>query len=156
MSLLVRPNISINDAKKITPNYLGNEFGGLKDRVLFELAKNEISKLPEPFFVSLTTLDTHISPNPYYDPECERKFNDFRDAVYCTGEIVGNFINWLKKQPYWDRTTIVIMGDHQAASRFLSKSEVYNVFINSKQTTNLNNRKFTTYDFAPTILEATG
>ena len=48
------------------------------------------------------------------------------------------------------------MGDHQIASRLLSSSQIYNVIINSKQSANITERKYTTYDFAPTILEAMG
>ena len=143
-------------AAKLTKDYSGNQFGGLKDRVLFELAKDEISSLKEPFFVALTTLDMHGAPEVYHDPECPNKFGDIRDAVYCTQKSLETFVNWLKAQPFWDRTTLVIMGDHQMASRMLSSSQVFNVFVNSVASTPLKDRKFTTYDFAPTILEAMG
>ena len=143
-------------ASKLRRDYLGNEFGGLKDRVFFELAKDEISKLKEPFFVALTTLDMHGAPEVYYDPECEKKFNDIRDAARCTGQSVEKFINWLKKQPFWERTTVLLMGDHQMSSKFFSSSQVFNVFINSAVSTNNKQRDFTSYDFAPSILDAMG
>lgn len=143
-------------AGKLRKDYLGNEFGGLKDRVLFELAKDEISKLKEPFFVALTTLDTHGAPEVYYDPECEKKFDDVRDAASCTAQSVEQFINWLKKQPFWDRTTVLLTGDHQMASKLFSSAQVFNVFINSAVSTDKRQREFTTYDLAPSILDAMG
>ena len=145
-----------NDAAKITPNYMGNKFGGLKDRVFLELVKTEISKLKEPFFATLTTLDAHSFPNIYYDPECKKTFNDPRDVAYCTDQMIENFISWLKEQSYWNKTTVVLMGDHQVPSRFISTSEIFNVFVNSKQSTNNTKRQFTTYDLAPSFLEAIG
>lgn len=143
-------------AKKIRKDYKGNEFGGLKDRVLFEVAKDEILNLKEPFFVTLTTLDTHSAPDVYYDPDCEKKFNDIRDAIHCTGQSVENFIDWLKKQPFWKNTTLLIMGDHQMASRLFSKSQTFNVFVNPVVSTNNKTREFTTYDFSASVLDAIG
>lgn len=145
-----------NKAKKIRKDYKGNEFGGLKDRVLFEVAKDEILNLKEPFFVALTTLDTHDAPDVYYDPDCEKKFNDIRDAIYCTGQSVESFINWLKKQPFWKNTTLLIMGDHQMSSKLFSKSQTFNVFINPVISTDNKTRKFTTYDFSASVLDAMG
>ena len=145
-----------DDAKKITKDYKGNVFGGLKDRVLFELLKKEIASLKEPFFATATSLDMHDYPKAYYDPECKKIYNDVRDIAHCTGTAVENFITWLEKQPFYKNTTLVILGDHQIPRKFISKSQVLNIFINSKKTTDLTNRKFTTFDFAPTILEAAG
>lgn len=143
-------------ASKIDKNYLGNHFGGLRDKVLFEIAKKEVAKLKEPFFATITTLDMHTSPSVFYDPECKKRFNDIRDAASCTSSSLESFVKWLQKQPYWKNTTLVILGDHKIPLRLLSQSQPLNIFINSKvQTSNLK-RAFTTYDYAPTIMEAMG
>lgn len=144
------------DAAKITKDYEGNVFGGLKDSVLFELAKKEISGLKQPFFATITSLDMHEYPEVYYDPACERKFGNVRDAASCTAKSVENFVNWFKQQPFYKNTTLVILGDHQVYTKFLSASPVLNIFINSAKSTDFTDRKFTTLDFAPTILEAAG
>ena len=120
------------------------------------MAKNEISNLKEPFFATLTSLDMHFHPELFYDPDCEKKFNDVRDIAACTGKSLENFVNWLKKQPFYKNTTLVILGDHKINTKFLSKSQVLNIFVNSAKTPDTTNRKFTTFDFAPTILEAAG
>ncbi len=143
-------------ASKIDKNYLGNHFGGLRDKVLFEIAKKEVAKLKEPFFATITTLDMHTSPSVFYDPECKKRFNDIRDAASCTSSSLESFVKWIQKQPYWENTTLVILGDHKIPIRYMSKSNPLNIFINSKvQTSNLK-RAFTTYDYAPTIMEAMG
>jgi hypothetical protein len=67
-----------------------------------------------------------------------------------------NFVTWLKQQPFWENTTLVILGDHKISQRYISKSNPLNIFVNSKATTNNFDRKFTTYDYAPTIMEAAG
>ena len=144
------------DASKITKDYKGNRFGGLKDRVIFEIAKKEILSLKQPFFISIASLDTHSYPEIFYDPDCSKKFNNYLDAVKCTGDIVVSFVDWLKKQSFWNNTTLVIIGDHKFGNEKFSKNHIINIFINSKKTPHDTNKVFTTYDLAPTILEATG
>ena len=144
------------DASQITKDFKGNEFSGLKDRIFFDLAKTEILKLKQPFFVTLTSLDMHGFPSFYLDPICEKKFGDIRDSAHCTNKSVEKFFEWLRKQPFYENTTVVILGDHQLSGKYLRKSQVLNIFVNSAKSTDLRKRKFTTYDFAPTILEAAG
>lgn len=144
------------DASKITKDYKGNRFGGLKDRVLFEMVKKEILSLKQPFFMNITSLDTHTYPEIFYDQDCAKKFNTPLDAVNCTGEIVVSFVDWLKKQSFWKNTTLVIIGDHKFGDEKFSKNHIINIFINSKKLPFNTNKIFTTYDLAPTILEATG
>lgn len=143
-------------ASEISKDFLGNDFGGLRDKVLFEVAKDELSKLKEPFFATITTLDMHTSPSVYYDPDCEKKFGDIRDAASCTAKSLESFVKWLQKQPYWKNTTLIILGDHKIPIKYISKSQPLNIFINSKAQTDNLKRDFTSYDYAPTIMEAMG
>ncbi|MFR0813864.1 MAG: sulfatase-like hydrolase/transferase [Enterococcus casseliflavus] len=77
---------------------------------------------------------------------------------------LGDFIAWIKAQPFYENTTIVIAGDHLNMDQgyFASIEETYqrtvfNLFINSPITT-LNNteRQFSTLDLFPTTLAALG
>lgn len=78
---------------------------------------------------------------------------------------IGEFIDWLKKQPFYNDTTIVIMGDHMSmAAEYIHKTydsdyerTVMNVIINSQKKTAFNHQRlFTAFDLYPTILNAMG
>lgn len=137
-------------------------FGGLSDRTLFEYAKKELMEFApdKPFLLTLFSLDTH-DPNHYTDPQCPQKFRDIRDAYLCTDSIVGKFVSWLKTTPYWQNTTVVILGDHLLPTRMRTKGHpkrrVLNVFLNLPEDLKISpNRHISGLDIAPTLLESTG
>ena len=134
----------------------GSKFGGMRDKVLFEAAKDELLSLKQPFFLTLTTLDTHSTPTYFLDPDCKPEYNDERDAVKCADNNLKNFVNWLKKQDFYDNTTVIIMGDHlyPKSSRF--GTEIYNVVLNPYTKLQPQDHEWTTYDLAPTILTSIG
>ncbi len=141
---------------------LSGTFGGISDEALFSFAKKKLAAFnPEkPFFLTLFTLDTH-TPTPHRSPSCPTIFNDLRDVYMCSDYTVYQFINWLKTSPYWENTTVVIMGDHLLPSRIKTnghpKRGVYNVFLNLPENLHIMPKKiFSTYDFAPSILESLG
>lgn len=141
------------------PQYQGT-FDGLSDRALFTYAKKEIQNFSsdKPFMLTLFSLDTHL--NTYYeDSQCKKYFNDLRDVYLCTDEIVDEFISWLKQSPYWQNTTVVIIGDHLLPARIPTIGRphrgIYNVFLNTPPELHINpHKKFTTLDLTPTILES--
>ena len=135
-------------------------FGGINDRTLFDIARQEIINFDKdkPFLLTLFTLDTH-TPSYYKDPACKQEFNDLRDAFMCTDKIVTEFIDWLKTSPYWENTTVVIIGDHLLSTRIKTdghpKHAIYNVFLNLPEGLAIkNNKLFSTFDLTPTILES--
>ncbi len=137
----------------------GNNFGGLKDRMLFEAAKSELKNLKQPFMLVLTTLDMHSSPNYFLDEGCETKFGDIRDAVGCVERNVKDFVEWLKKQEFYENTTIILSGDHIGNFESMlpsSSASTYNTIINSASKNLLKKHLWTTYDLAPTILNSLG
>lgn len=153
------------DEGKIDNNYY--EWWGYEDAKLFEYAKEmlaEISKNDKPFNLTMLTTDTHFTDG-YLDDSCMNKFDvTYSNAIYCSDSKIGDFIEWLKEQVFYEDTTIVIVGDHYTMQngfyddRDYSKRSVYNVFINSKIESNFNNknRVFTTMDMFPTTLAALG
>lgn len=141
--------------------YMGT-FGGVSDRTLFEYAKVKISEFDEdrPFFLTLFSLDTHM-PGYYLDKKCEEVFGDLRDAYLCSDKGVYEFIEWFKSTKYYDNTTVVIVGDHNLSYKLKGKAKakhgIYNVFLNTAENLKIDDNKiFSTYDLAPTILEAVG
>lgn len=142
------------------------EWWGYEDTKLFEFAKTkllEISKESEPFNFTLLTADTHFVDG-YLDDICPTEFNSqYANVFNCADIMIVNFINWIKKQDFYDNTTIIISGDHLTMqSGFYEESDsyqrtIFNTFINSKiDTTNNKNRVFSAFDMYPTTLAALG
>ena len=137
---------------------------GIEDAKMVEFAKEElikISSLEKPFAFSVFFEDTHF-PSGYFDEECENKYprqihNVFRNM----SKRVNNFVNWIKEQPFYKDTVIVILGDHLYMGSDLydnarsdSKRHAYNAFINAgKSAEHSKNRNFCTFDYFPTILD---
>ena len=150
--------------KKIAKDYYTN--WGFEDSILFDIAKEEITKLSkedEPFnFVTLTTA-THF-PDGYVEDSCMEKYEDsYSNSIDCSSSQIKEFIEWIKKQDFYDDTTIVISGDHltMQADFFddnqFDKRTIYNLFINSAiSEENSKVRYFTTMDMYPTTLAAMG
>ena len=145
---------------------------GYEDKKLYEFAKKqllEISKNDEPFNFTMLTADSHATDG-YLDDSCERPYdNQYLNVFHCTDKMLSQFINWLKKQDFYDNTTIVITGDHVTMQKDymnlydISEADkhydrkVFNTFINSKvKADNYHNIKFSTIDIFPTTLAALG
>lgn len=140
---------------------------GFEDKYLFEYAKKELLELEKegkPFNLTLLTSDTHF-PDGYTDSSCKlSKQKEYIDALSCSSNKVYSFVEWLKKQSFYNNTTTVIVGDHismandkEIFSIAVEDRRVYNVFINSyAKSNNTKNRGFTHMDLYPTILASIG
>lgn len=139
---------------------------GFNDNYMYEIAKkrlDKISKNGEPFNLHLISIDTHFIDG-YVGDYSETKYKaQYENAYATTSRLTYEFIEWLKEQPYYENTTIVIMGDHLSMQdNFFKKRDakdryVYNVIINPyKKTDNNSNRIVTALDSYPTIICALG
>lgn len=169
-----------NSAKKEGYIDLGyKEFWGHEDLILYERAKDQLTELAskdEPFNLTMLTLDSHF-PSGYHCKICEKKYNtQYQNALACSDKQLGDFFGWIKEQPFFENTTIVIVGDHTsmvAEGEQIWKTlpddydrTVYNAFCNSVYETNTNGkslkninqngRLFSTMDIFPTTLAALG
>lgn len=141
-------------------------FWGYEDDILFDYAKEkllEISKSDEPFNFTMLTVDTHF-PDGYLSDFCETTDdNMYLNSVVCSSYQVNSFIKWLKKQSFYENTTIVISGDHISMNNYSFDDieyydrSIYNAFINSSIGTSCNKeRLFNTFDMMPTVLASLG
>lgn len=140
---------------------------GYEDSKLYEFAKEkltEISDSDEPFNFTMLTADTHFTDG-YVDESCDNVYEyQYLNAYNCTDKMLGEFIDWIKQQDFYENTTIVIVGDHLSMQGNLNDMfdvsgdrYIYNTFINSKlDTSNNKNRSFTSMDIYPTILASLG
>mgnify|MGYP004533835783 FL=1 len=143
----------------------GTTWWGYTDNLLFEFAKEkilELSEKDEPFNFTMLTADTHF-PDGYLCEDCEEKWDEqYKNVISCSSKRVGELVEWLKQQDFYDNTTIVISGDHLTMQQDFFEDEDYNktvlnVIINSEaETENMKNRQYSTMDLYPTTLSALG
>ena len=141
---------------------------GYTDKLLFEFAKEKITYLSEQeetFNFTMLTADTHFTDG-YWCEDCQDKWRgQYENVISCSSKHVGEFIEWIKQQDFYDNTTIVISGDHltMQPNFFLQdeddeyKKTVLNLIINPAiQPKNSINRLYSTMDLYPTTLGALG
>ncbi len=145
-----------------------NEFWGMEDEKMFEMARatvSEAARSGEPFNVTMLTVDTHF---PGY--ECDNCREDFPDeeTIYgntlsCSSRQVSDFVDWLRDQPFYKDTVVVITGDHPTMEKDYIKPpegyirKTFTCVLNAgvtPQTTTC--RDFATFDLFPTALSAMG
>lgn len=140
-------------------------YWGLYDDDLFVLVKaklKELHKKPQPFNLTITTIDTH-GPDGHISKYCRNKgVREFKGIVECTANQVADFVGFMKRNGYLKDTNVVILGDHLAMYNPLHKEldqvkerHIYNRFISTDLI--LKNREnILHFDLFPTILEFTG
>lgn len=151
--------------KMIPKNY--KVWWGFEDKKLYEFSKTKLLKLAkkdEPFNFTLLTVDSHPSDG-WLDPSCPEKFDTkYGNVIYCADKLVNEFISWIKKQDFYEDTTVIVVGDHlyMEANDFMKTIEnndryVYDVILNSSvKTKNTKNREFSALDMFPTTLASLG
>lgn len=157
-------------SEKIPPDYY--VWWGYEDQKLYEYAKEKITELSrreDPFHLLCLTVDTH-HVDGWICPLCENVYEDtYANAWNCASRQAADFLEWIKQQPFYDNTTIVITGDHCSMNPYFYKGydydkhkgetqrKVYNAIINpAVEPVQEQNRKFTTMDLFPTVLAALG
>lgn len=154
------------DQGLIPPDY--KEFWGYEDHKLFDFAKDtlkELSEGEEPFAFTMLTVDTHF-PEGYECKYCPHTFdNQYANAYACSSKQTADFVEWLKKQDFYENTTVILAGDHCTMGGWFVEDvpesydrKTYVSVINSAATSAYpsNRRTYTTLDMFPTTLSAMG
>ena len=142
---------------------------GMEDLYLFEYARQkltEISSSEQPFAFTMLTVDTH-HVGGYQCELCQPSATGetYDQSISCSSRQVAAFVDWIKAQPFYENTTIIIVGDHESMDNGYFQRMVdedyqrmmYNCFINSPVTTKrVHNRQWTTVDLFPTTLASLG
>lgn len=142
---------------------------GFEDKKLFEFAREDLTALSEqdtPFYYTITTNDTHRSDG-YTDPICPtNKEYPMQNAISCVDTMLSDFLDWIMEQPFYENTTIVIVGDHLAHEEVYTKSlepksehRIFNLILNSNSPYGHEpqyNRDFWAADMYPTVVSALG
>ncbi len=99
------------------PSYRNN--WGLFDDSLFAEAKKQwdiLSTGSQPFNLTLLTVDTH-HPSGWPSATCQpysENSNGILQAVHCTDQLVGQFIEDLRQSVVFENTVVALMSDHLA------------------------------------------
>ena len=141
---------------------------GMEDLHLFEYAKQElteISQQSEPFAFTMLTVDTHHIGG-YQCEYCRGEYEEtYEQSISCSSRQVLEFVNWLKAQPFYENTTVVITGDHLSMDNGYFQRNVdenyqrmvYHCILNSAvESGNTKNREYCGVDLFPTTLAAMG
>lgn len=141
---------------------------GITDRTVLEISKHILDTLSRKtnFSLTIATIETH-SPYGFYNKNCEDKPQDFSEqasleaTVRCASKDTRKFINWVKEQPFYPNTEVVIVGDHLFAGKYLvdqnkQKRRWHDLFVGPESVPEKTKRAFTSVDMAPTILESLG
>lgn len=137
----------------------------LRDDRLYIEAKKELirlSTIDKPFAFVMMTMDTHFGDEYFDEKNCDAVYDERYKNVYgCASKKIGNFINWIKQQPFYNDTAIVVVGDHLVMNDTIFAEDEerrnLNIFINSStKPYKSKERKFSSFDIYPTILESMG
>ena len=149
-------------------------FWGYEDDKLYEYAKDELTRLYEtgkPFHLMMETADTH-TPEGYLSPSAPTPYDSkYANAVRYSQEQTVEFVRWIQAQPFYENTTIILIGDHLTmAKKFIQSLEgiedyhrsCYNLIINPAgdlgeiSEERRFSRKWAAFDMFPTILASIG
>lgn len=87
---------------------------GVHDHIVLNRFFEDIKKEQQPFLATVFTLSSH---EPYDVPMAPHFTGDdettlFKNAFYYTDSTIGNFIEKIKKEPWWQNTLVVLVADH--------------------------------------------
>jgi phosphoglycerol transferase len=152
-----------HDNNYIPDNY--KVWWGIEDRKLYQFAKNKIAEITqeEPFFITILTADSHFTGG-YLDEQAEIVFDSqYKNVLRDMSKQLYAFLEWLCLQPFYESTTVVILGDHlyMDSSFFLKdfRGERYpiNIFINSVLPQSETKRRVLShFDILPLLVESIG
>lgn len=143
-------------------------FWGYEDEKLFSFAREEVIRLSAqeaPFHLSILTVDTHFEDG-YICKRCQQTQDEqYANVILCSDCQVAEFIAWLQKQPCYENTAVVLVGDHLTMDSDFCRDipsdydrRVYTAFLNAacvpKDATM--RRQYSTFDLFPTTLAALG
>ncbi len=145
---------------------------GYEDDKLYEFAKKELTRLYEtgkPFHFAMETADTHF-PDGYLTPGSPTPYeSQYANVILYSQEQTVKFIRWIQQQPFYENTTIVLIGDHLSMDqKFFENFDpnyrrtTFNLILNPAPNVadipeeRLHNRQWANFDMFPTLLASIG
>jgi phosphoglycerol transferase MdoB-like AlkP superfamily enzyme len=91
-----------------------NSKWGVHDHVMFKALEDSMKTVKEPFFKLVLTLSSHEPFDVPMETVFEGKDNltKYKNSVYYSDKVLGQFLDWAKQQEWWKNTLIVMVADH--------------------------------------------
>jgi phosphoglycerol transferase MdoB-like AlkP superfamily enzyme len=87
---------------------------GVHDQFVLNRFYDDLKKEKQPFFATLFTLSSHepydVPMKPHFAGKDETTL--FKNSIYYTDSIIGNFIDKSKLEPWWKNTLVIFVADH--------------------------------------------
>lgn len=143
---------------------------GYEDSKLFAFAKQDLEQLQKkdvPFLYTINTTNTHRTDG-YTEEFCSVDYEyPMQNALACEDQMLSEFLDWAKSQPFYEHTTIVVVGDHLGHEEAYTKAilnpqedrRIFNLILNEQSPIHdgdTYNRQFFAGDMFPTVLSALG
>ena len=158
------------DAAPLRPTHDINSFSLVLNSNLLSTKKTDIGLAIKIITREITTdfpITLGSSMGLDKSPKIKNKFNNqYANAIYYSQNETYKFIEWIKQQPFYENTTIVIIGDHLSMCSDFFKNKngnrtQYNLILNPSPDLKyskdcLKNRTWSNYDMYPTVLAAMG
>lgn len=146
---------------------------GYEDDKLYEFAKQELTRLSEtgkPFHFAMETADTHF-PDGYLSENAPSPHeSQYANVIQYSQAQTVEFVRWIQAQPFYENTTVVLIGDHLSMDqKFFAeyvdpnyKRTCYQLILNPAPNVRdipaerLHNRDWANFDMFPTILASIG
>lgn len=89
---------------------------GVHDHLLFRLFEDSLKNVREPFLKVLLTLSSHEPFNVPMEPVFEGNdmMAEYKNSVFYSDKVLGEFLDWAKKQEWWKNTLVIMVADHGA------------------------------------------
>ena len=144
-------------------------FWGYEDEKLFAFAKKRLTEMAAedaPFHLTLLTVDTHFEDG-YVCRLCKDEFgeNQYANVIACSSRQVAAFVDWIRKQDFFENTTVILAGDHTTMDKDFCaeidssyRRKAYVAYINAaaQPADPAKTRTYATLDAFPTTLAALG
>ena len=145
---------------------------GFEDDKLYSFAKDELTRLSEtgkPFHFVMETADTHF-PDGYLAEGTPTPYDSqYANVIAYSTKQTVEFVRWIQQQPFYENTTIVLIGDHLSMDKNFFKDfdpsyqrTTFNLILNPAPTVAdtpaqyYNDRTWAVFDMFPTVLTSIG
>ena len=148
------------------------QWWGFEDDKLYEFAKEEITRLyntGKPFNFTMETADTH-RPHGYLSKNAPMPYSDqYANVIAYSSSETVKFVRWIQQQPFYENTTVVLIGDHLSMDTDFFEDfdpnylrTQFNLILNPAPNVSntpaerFKNRQYSNFDMFPTILASMG
>ena len=148
------------------------QWWGFEDDKLYEFAKEEITRLyntGKPFNFTMETADTH-RPHGYLSKNAPTPYSDqYANVIAYSSSETVKFVRWIQQQPFYENTTVVLIGDHLSMDTDFFEDfdpnylrTQFNLILNPAPNVSntpaerFKNRQYSNFDMFPTILASMG